>query len=167
MEWDLDPRKPKQVVDAITFKARDDHPHYMYIADVHGPRMSRIMQLAEAVFDFLCRTKPDAVIVESPFMSKSPNAFGALTECVFAVRMAVMRYNPYLPFTVVDPTTAKKNAGVVFKKLPKGTKRDNKADIYAALGKRTDLVYCMSRESLDEHATDSSAVGLYYFDQVI
>jgi Holliday junction resolvasome RuvABC endonuclease subunit len=154
-EWRLDSSR-FVVVESFTAAAKDNNPVYNSISEVHGNRVARMYFLADTLADTLRRFNPHAIIAESPYMGRFPQAFAALVECVSLIRNTVYSYNRYLPLYQVDPPTAKKAAGV------KIVKKSDKEDVRRALRARTDIEWQVDLESLDEHSVDSVAVGLYY-----
>lgn len=123
---------------------------------VHGLRTARLMALEDRLFLYLEHHQPHAVCAESPFMSRFPQAFAALTECVSHVRRAVCRYDRYMSLEMVDPPTAKKAVGVTVKR------GITKEDVKIAIEKlKLEYAEGMSLDSLDEHSVDSIAVGYH------
>lgn len=116
----------------------------------HGLRYAKVHCCYEVVLKFLIDWNIQAVVSESPYMGRFPQAFGALVECVQAMRNAVFQYNPYLTFNTIDPATIKKSLGV------KGNSGDKNA-MTVAVGNMLNGSYDI--QYLDEHAIDSIAVG--------
>ena len=146
---------------AFTAHLKDTHPAYSEISDLHGSRTVRLMILGDIVTDFLRTHRPHAVIVESNYLGKFANSFAALVECVIVIRNALYKYDPFIPLYMVDPSTAKINAGMA---KVKGT---DKEDVRRALRSRTDLKWDIDIDSLDEHAVDACAIGYYYMCKVL
>lgn len=82
------------------------------IENSHGSRMARVFKLIDIMAAEFIAINPIAVISESPFMSKKrPTAYGPLTECVMAVRAAMVKWNPACPLYFIDPPSAKNAVG--------------------------------------------------------
>lgn len=121
----------------------------------HNTRTARLMALEDRLFILFEQFQPNVVAAETPFLSRFPQAFAALTECYSYIRRAVHRYDRYMPLEGIDPPTAKKGVGVLVKR---GVTKD---DVAKAIGKLTDLEFAegISLEGLDEHSVDSIAVA--------
>ncbi len=89
-------------------------------------------------------------------MGRFPNAFGALTEIMLAIRRACWRFDPILPLNVIDPSSVKKFMGV------KGTSKDKSAMTRALMAKQ-ELANPsgIPLADLDEHSIDALCVGCY------
>ena len=101
---------------------------------IQGSRTARLMALEDRLFIILEQYQPNAICTESPFMSRFPQAFAALTECVSYVRRAVYRFDPFLAMGQVDPPTAKMAVGA---KIKRGMTKD---DVLVAVTK-LNLIY--------------------------
>lgn len=155
-EWDVG-SKLYRIVDCFTFEAKDNDPLYDSTGETHGKRIARLIHLGDLLLNVLREFKPHAVICESPFLGRFPQAFAGLIECIVTIRNALFRYDPFLPLYQVDPPSAKKATGMTF------TKKSTKEDVKTALQKRTDLVWDVDIDELDEHSIDAVAVGLYFY----
>lgn len=154
-EWDVG-SKEFRIVECYTLEAKDNDPRYDSTGETHGKRIARLMHLGDELLNIFRQFKPHAVICESPFLGRFPQAFAGLIECIVTIRNALFRYDPFLPLYQVDPPSAKKAAGVAF------TKKSTKEDVKTALIKRTDLIWEVEVDDLDEHSIDAIAVGLYF-----
>ena len=130
---------------------------------VHSARYARIFALTEALHDLFVQTRPTLVACESPFMSRRrPMAYGALMETVYAVRIALRRYDSTIYLDLVDPPTAKIAVGA------KGN-ADKDAVLKAVLSLEGGSVFSSFDEkrsgraigSLDEHSSDSLAIAYW------
>lgn len=129
---------------------------------VHGDKTSRLIVIEEHLYEVMYWFKPHAVIAESPYLGRFPQAFAALVECFNTIRRAVIRYDATIPLEMIDPSSAKKAVGVSKKG---STKEDVK---YGVLGlSNLSFKEGIEAESLDEHSTDSLAVGVYKCQQVM
>ena len=155
VSWDM-VSKHYRVGNAFTLKANDNHPGYQSIAEIHGGRISRFYQQADELRNVFANVQPHAVIVESPFMGRFAQSFGALTECVLNIRQLVYEYDFTMPMFEVKPTTVKKVVGVHKNKM------GDKEDVRRALRERTDIIWDIDLEALDEHSVDAVAIALYY-----
>jgi Holliday junction resolvasome RuvABC endonuclease subunit len=132
------------------------HHNYRSEEETYGGRTARLMALEDSLFNLFEQLQPHAICSESPFLSRFPEAFAALTECVSYARRAVCRYDRYLPLEVVDPPTAKKAVGM---KVKRGMTKD---DVKIAVAKLP-IRYAegIVLEDLDEHQVDAIAVAYY------
>lgn len=129
----------------------------------HSDRYARIFKLSEMLLELFLKLRPNFIITESPFLKKRfPLTFAVLTEVVFAIRIAVKRYDPLQKLELVDPPTAKKAVGA---KTVKGG--DQKSPVHDALRLLLAILFfdpnrsIASFEELDEHSIDSMAVAYY------
>jgi Holliday junction resolvasome RuvABC endonuclease subunit len=125
-----------------------------WLGDVHGARAGRISAHEDNLVDIFNYYRPNLVASESPFYSQfRPQAFGALTETVDAIRGALWRYDCWLSLFMIDPPTVKKAVGA--------TSHAKKDEVKAALMALTDLNYNGPTpiELLDEHSVDALAVA--------
>lgn len=148
------------VANAFTLVAKDNHPAYSSISDLHGPRVGRLMNLGDEFLSFLHEYRPHAVVVENNYLRASVEAFRALVESVCTIQSALYTYSPLMPLYKVDPSTVKKLAGI------KGRVNDKDA-VREALRKRTDLAWQVDLDSLDEHSVDAIPIGLYFIRQLL
>ncbi len=131
--------------------------------ETHSERHARIFMLSELLYTTFVKYRPNFIITESPFLKKRfPLAFAVLTEVVYAIRLAVYRYDPFIPLDLVDPPTAKKAVGA---KTVKGG--NQKEPVHAALKLLQDTLHydetlsTVTFNNLDEHSIDSMAVSYY------
>ena len=155
LTWDFRSQKYR-VENAFTLQANDRLLGYQSITEVHGGRISRFYQQADELSCILANVRPHAVIAESPYMGRFAQSFGALTECVLNLRQIVYTYDCFMPLEQIDPTRVKKKVGV-----HKG-KMSDKEDVRRALRERSDLIWDVDLEALDEHSVDAVAIALYY-----
>lgn len=129
---------------------------YRHEEQVHGSRTARLVALEERLFIYFEHYQPHAICAESPFLSRFPQAFAALTECISFIRRAVMRYDRYKPLEKVDPPTAKKAVGATIRR---GMTKD---DVKTAIAKLP-LRYAdgVDLNTLDEHSVDALAVAYH------
>lgn len=120
-----------------------------------GDRYARLRALENELLLVMKEYRVNGVISESPYMSRRPQAYAALVECIYAISNAVLRYSAEMGLETVTPSEAKKCVGVP------GNSGDKEA-IRKALQKEIDtgrLVCNIDLNTLDEHSTDSIAVN--------
>lgn len=124
--------------------------------DVYGNRFARLNALEDAMVEHFQEWQPHTVISESPFFNpRRPNAYAALVEAVSYVQRAVHRYNDAIPLCTIDPSSAKKNAGV-------NGKSSDKTLVNKALPKlKLFNPYGFDYAALDEHSADSLIIAYY------
>ena len=118
--------------------------------DIHGIRQVKLQAIRSTVYKLLQAYNPSIVVSESPYMGKFPQAFGALMECLMAIRLGCMDYSTTLDLKTIDPATVKKSVGVA-------GNDGNKENMRCAVQRLTNGAVNMAW--LDEHAVDSIAVG--------
>lgn len=159
MTWDF--ASPKRTVEtAFTLKASDTIHAYLALRDQVGNRYARLQQHHDHLLELLYFYQPHAVIAESPFEGSFPQTFAALTECLGAIRRAVMGYNPVMTLNLIDPMSVKRVAGVEMKR--KNLSR--KEAVLEALAARSDIHWSVDPWGLDEHSSDATGVAVYYYD---
>jgi Holliday junction resolvasome RuvABC endonuclease subunit len=125
-----------------------------WFGDRHGARAGRIAAHEDNLVEMFRYYQPNLVASESPFYSQfRPQAYGALTETVDAIRNALWRYDCWLNLFMIDPPTVKKAVGA-----SSHAKKDEVKEKLMAL---PDLNYNgpTAIESLDEHSVDALAVA--------
>lgn len=142
--------------DANTIRGERNSRQYPDLIDSHGPRWAKLHSHEVELIHWLRRWCPHAVICESPFLGRFPQAFEALVECKVFIRRALLNYDINMPLDTVDPPSAKIAVGAP-------GKSKNKVEVQQGIlrlpnyrnesGKRI--------EDLDEHSTDAIAVGYY------
>lgn len=132
-----------------------------WIEEVHGSRFARIHAHQKNLARILNLVKPAYMAAESPFFSRAhPQAYGALTEIVFALGQVAFAYDPFLEISYIDPPSVKNSVG------QKGNA--DKHQVREALMAMPALKYSgrIPLGSLDEHSTDSLAVANAKYQQI-
>lgn len=124
---------------------------YSALMEERSLRELKVKACYDTILKMVDTWTPAIVISEAPYMGRFPTAFGALVECLQAVREAVMDYDVDLPFVSIDPATVKKMVGV---KGNSGDKNAMTKALHKLFPDRLDLL-----AHLDEHAIDSLGVG--------
>ena len=125
-----------------------------WILEYQTERFARIHAHKLNLGRILIQSRPLTVACESPFYSsRRPGAFSALTEVISALRYACFEYDPRLPFTLIDPPSAKIAVGA------KGNAK--KEQVQEAVLQLPDLNFIgdVSLNKLDEHSIDSIAIA--------
>jgi len=125
-----------------------------WYGDVHGGRAERLGGHEDNLVDAFHYYQPNLIASESPFFNRRfPQAYGALTETVDAIRSAVWRYDVWLDLFLIDPPSVKKAVGA--------SSHAKKDEVKAALMALPDLNYNGPTpiELLDEHSVDALAVA--------
>lgn len=121
-----------------------------------GNRLARISAMSDVLANHYCTVKPNFAVCESPFIGMSqPQAYGALTETVCAVRSALATYDQYMPLYMVDPPSAKIGVGAAG-----NAKKDMMMMALVAIADSLNFVGGVQAISgLDEHSVDAVAIG--------
>lgn len=140
---------------ADTIKADKLADKVPYIEELTDARFARNICTRDQIMKIMTMYSVDAVVSETPFMGKFAQSFAALTELLNTIRNAIFTNFPITPFYPIDPASVKKYLGV-------SGKSGDKELMRKALEKQT-LLYenSITIESLDEHAIDSIAIGLW------
>ncbi len=121
-----------------------------------GNRLARIDALRQCLIYYFCHYKPAFTICESPFIGISrPQAYGALTETICAVRLALAEYDPFQTLFSIDPPSAKIGVGA-----PGNAKKD--VMMSKVCGLAPVLNFANGEQglaALDEHSIDAIAIG--------
>jgi hypothetical protein len=114
----------------------------------------------ENLYQLFCKWGPHAVICESPFLGRFPQAFAALTETMSMIRRAVYRFDRTVYVETVDPPTAKMAVGVSGKGKDKEDVRQGVLKLQAQ-----GVLFNLNRDVtlLDEHSIDAIAVGYHKY----
>jgi Holliday junction resolvasome RuvABC endonuclease subunit len=125
-----------------------------WMEEIHGARFARIRAHCENFGRILRLFGPAFVASESPFFSRAhPQAYGALTEIVYALKLTLYEHDPTMDVTYIDPPTVKNAVGA------KGN-ADKDAVKAKVLG-LPELKYAgeIPLVKLDEHSIDALAVA--------
>lgn len=123
---------------------------------IYGTSAARLYAIGELVYSMCNAWGIDDVASEAPYMGRFPRAFEVLTYCMATIKAALVRYYGDRPLVVYDPASVKVAMGV------RGNSSDKQA-IAIALTKQPYLdLNGFDINHLDEHSTDSIAVGCKY-----
>lgn len=132
------------------------------LTELHGERFSRIETHKVNILAALMSAKPVLIACESPFFnSRMPNAYGALTEVLVAIKSAVFEYDRTKVIRLMDPPNVKKSVGA-----PGNADKIKMKEKVLAL---QDINYDgdVEIENLDEHSLDAIAVAYGCFKEVL
>jgi Holliday junction resolvasome RuvABC endonuclease subunit len=127
---------------------------HSWVTDIHGERFARINAHCANLFRLLTALEPAFIASESPFFSRAqPQAYGALTEIVYALRLTIFQYDPLLEVQLIDPPSVKNAVGA------KGNA--DKEAVRACVLSLDDFKYNgqIPIDALDEHSIDALAVA--------
>lgn len=138
-----------------------------FATEMHGDRYGRIDSHQHELLRIFRLVQPMDIACESPFMSRRrPQAYGALTEVVCAVRQAAMLYDAWKPLQMIDPPTVKMAVGVHPKTGgEEGKKLMKQAVLLMAATFKFDGDVLLSE--LDEHSIDALAVAYCHYTQLL
>lgn len=129
-----------------------------WTTEVYGDRLGRIFAHEQNLFRIFEETRPLLVASESPFYSqRHPQAFGALTEVICAIRNALRQHDGSKQVFLVDPPTVKRAVGA-----PGNGDKDR---VREAILKLTNLNYVgdIPLIDIDEHSLDAIAVCYHQY----
>lgn len=140
--------------DPITFYGSKLLKSSDWVETIHGARMRRLQAHGKNLVKLFEQLEPYVIACEAPFINmKRPQAYGALTEIVYQIRLSVMAHNAWKELYLIDPSSVKNSVGA------KGNA--DKDAIKARIIATPELSRVCTRpiESLDEHELDSGAVA--------
>lgn len=142
--------------DVNTLHGARNMRRYPGVEEVHGGRRAKLHSHEVELYHWMQYFQPNALICESPFLGRFPQAFEALVECKASIRSAVYQYDRTMPLETVDPPSAKIAVGV-------SGKSKNKDDVKWAILRLPNFRNQSGKTiaELDEHSTDSIAVGYF------
>lgn len=133
-----------------------------WMIGLYSDRAIKQMGLKDDLVWLFNRTNPHAVVCESNFLSRFPQAYAGLVEVVgCAIRQAIIEYRPFLGLHFIDPVTAKLAVGAA----PKG---GGKEDVKNHVGSLPLVVYALETPiaNLEFDACDSIAIGYAWLNQL-
>lgn len=136
-------------------------PKNSWAEELHGARYVRINALQKELLRVFNSYMPNFIASESPFYNqRRPQAYGALTEVICAVRSAVVSYDAWRKLDLIDPPTVKNAVGA------KGNA--DKDMVKKAISLIPELKYNGNRplQELDEHSIDALAVAYCRYKQI-
>lgn len=145
-------------LDSMTLRCDPFIKEFTHMAQTHGDRFAKLTGIEHYLLTYMEYWQPHGVASESPYMGRFPQAYAALTECIYAIRKAVIRYNSLLPLNLIDPATVKQSIGV-------SGKSGDKDKMRSAIKFYSDCFIKsvgVDLERADEHAVDALAVGIAY-----
>lgn len=99
-------------IQAETFRSDRMLESDSFIPLTHTERVERILAQKNNLVRQLNYYRPIATCCESPYYNSfRPNAFGALVEIIFAIRMACLEHNKLMRFFTYEPSVIKKAVG--------------------------------------------------------
>jgi len=132
-----------------------------WVAEVHGARYKRLQAHRKNLIKLFEQIEPYVIACEAPFINmRRPQAYGALTEAVYEIRLAVQAHCAWKELYLFDPSSVKNAIGA------KGNA--DKDAVKASILKIKELssVQPGVLEGLDEHSLDSLAVAYVAYQQL-
>lgn len=150
------------IVDTVTVVAERLSRNNVDQIEYHGLRASRLLAHQEYLETLLHRWQPHGIICESAYMGSFAQAYAALVETITYLKLTVFKYNPYIYFELIDPSSAKKNI-----KARISGKGDVKDAVLALAKSEIDYRGRIPIELLDEHSYDSISISYYKYKQML
>jgi Holliday junction resolvasome RuvABC endonuclease subunit len=147
---------------ATTFVGTKLAGNFSWTAEIHGDRLGRIVAHEINLLEQFRHYQPLQIASESPFYSqRRPQAFGALTEVICAIRRSVMQYDMWKDLILIDPPTVKKAVGAAG--------NGDKDAVKNKVLQLSDLNYngATPLHLLDEHSIDALAVNYCQYKQLL
>lgn len=144
---------------AYTVDSTRQYSALHHLIEHRSERHLRQHIMARAITRAVRFYEPALVAIESPFMSRLPQAFAALTELMLRLEDGVASYDVSLPITKIAPVKAKKAVGV------KDIK--SKDSVKQALKKQNVRIMESQWSQMDEHSIDATVVAFTVAKQVI
>lgn len=144
-------------VEGMSFNSERMLPTDSLIPITHNERIAKILAQKENLLQRLRFHRPCIVVCENPFINRlRPAAYGPLVEIVFAIRLAVIEYDPSVKFVTYQPSVIKKSVGA----YAIGGKEEVKVAITQNPELNPNSLTDLSK--LDEHAIDAIAAAYTY-----
>lgn len=127
---------------------------YPAILSQYGELQTRLFALKQSLLRTIDYWQPEVLVCESSYMGKFAHSFMALTQVKEMLFQLARETSPMLPISFIEPSVAKKSVGA------NGSKH-NKDAVREALLSLPNLILNQSIpfDNLNEHATDSIAIG--------
>jgi Holliday junction resolvasome RuvABC endonuclease subunit len=138
---------------------------YESIVTYHSERFTKLYALQNSLTYLMSQFQVHAVVSESPYLGRFPQAFAALTECMSMLRNAMLNFDPYMYLFTIDPATIKTNVGVSGKSGDKLLMRKAVMDLWNR--QEIQISNGIILSELDEHSIDSIAAGYSRLRQML
>lgn len=126
-----------------------------WMCETHGDKETAIYCYGKALHELLEIWEPMVVVIESPYLSRLPAAFKALSEITNTFTQTVMEWDVTIPIVQIDPATIKKGMGV------SGKSGDKNDMLQALLNTTLPISYTnVDINAIDEHSVDAICGGL-------
>lgn len=129
---------------------------------IHGNKIARLLAHKEMLSYLLWKWHPQGIICESSYMGKFASAFGVGVETMTYLRQAAYEYNPFMPFELIDPSSAKRNIKATIK-----GKESTRDCILALVPNEIDYFGHTPLHLLDEHGIDSISISYYKYKKLL
>lgn len=125
-----------------------------WLEEVHSSRYKRLQAHRLNLIKLFDQIQPYLIACEAPFINMTrPQAYGALTEIVYEVRLAVIEHSSWKELYLIEPSTVKNGIGA------KGNADKDAVRLsIAKIKELIDTLECPLSE-LDEHSIDALAVA--------
>lgn len=120
----------------------------------HGHTFARVEALTEEIVRYLTKLRPSSVACENAFFNRlRPGAFEPLLMSINGVRQAVLQYNRFMPFHLIEASVIKNAVGA------KGGA--NKVPVLEGIKKIAEFNVPTTTplDKLSEHAVDGIAIA--------
>lgn len=154
--------KRLSIIETITISGEKNSRYDLDYIDVHGNKTARLLSHSDTLFNLLVYWNPSAIICESAYMGRFPQAYAVLVETISYLKQAAFKYNPYMSFELIDPSTAKKNIKATIK-----GKDSVKESVLSLIPNEIDYLGSIPLNQIDEHGFDSISIGYYKYKQII
>ena len=133
-----------------------------WIEEIHSGRINRILAIEENLLQVFNYYNPFLISSEAPFINNAfPQAGIALTEVLFCIRQAVMRYDQWKRLDLIPPSNVKNAVGA------SGGGDKNKVRDKVIVMSELNFIGNTPIEELDEHSIDALAVAYSRYKSLI
>jgi hypothetical protein len=125
----------------------------------HGHTYARTDAHKDALVRAFRYFQPSAIASEDAFFNRrTPGAYAPLLKSIQSIREAVIEYDPFMPFVLLEPSVIKVGVGAVNWSKKNGT---NKSSVLDALLSNAEFKVPSPTplSTLSEHAIDSLAIA--------
>jgi Holliday junction resolvasome RuvABC endonuclease subunit len=132
----------------------------------HGHTYARTDAHKDALVKYFRRIRPSVIASEDAFFNRrTPGAYAPLLKSINSIRAAVLEYDPFMPFTLIEPSVIKTGVGAVNWSKKNGT---NKSSVLEALKNNREFMVPGNAplDALTEHAVDGLAIAYTRLKQI-
>ena len=146
--WKLNNKLNIESIDTINIKLSDNLDVFM-----------RILELENIVKDLITKYQPVWLVIEAGFINKfRPQAYGPISNTIFAIKKQIYEFNRLPTFTEIPPKKVKQLIGA--------TGSGDKDAVKKAVGEISEITDKVNLDTLTEHQVDALAIGYVFINEL-